>query len=158
MSQDIDYYTKELKDTRLLKTNPEIDRFERAMDFIYSKNNIAYLPNLCQGFDDKTQHEEVTWSLIHAVEAYYSEKPKEYNSLFIRIIDENILLPHAQGWLELLIMRTLNEDDALDTFKTALLHANQHVKKTVKEIITKLMTEDPDQFRDSAIQLLNSLN
>ena len=73
------------------------------MTKIYEQNSVKYLPNLCMGFDDNSEHEEVTWSLVHAVEDFYTQNPSTFDSIFVQIIDDDIFFPHAEGWLELFV-------------------------------------------------------
>lgn len=155
MPFSLDHYIQELKSTRLMRNNQEIDRFEVAMNKIYEQKQVKFITALCTGFDDNTEHEEVTWSLVHAIEDFYSDNPEEYDRIFLDIIDKNILIPHATGWLELLVTRTINDEHSRETFKDSLKHATNYTKQVIIDILNKLIEEDPKQFRDSCIEILS---
>lgn len=154
MEFDITRYTQQLRENRMMRNNQEVDKYEEAIAKIYEQNQLKFIPALCTGFDDKTEHEEVMWTLLHAIEDFYAENPHEYDRIFLDIVDNNILLPHAEGWLDLLVTRTINDENSRETFKESLRGASDHVKQVIRHVLNKLIQEDAKQFRDSCIEVL----
>lgn len=158
MCLNIIKYTRQLYDNRLLRSIEETVRFEEALSKIHAQKNINYIPNLLIGLDDESSHEEVTFGVIHTLESFYSDdNERQFNQILLLSIEKDIMLPHAKNWLEIIIMRTLNDDQATETFKKALIDSGTHSKEVVKSMITNILTEDANQFGVNGSSILKAI-
>lgn len=154
MAFDIDYYTYELAANRLLRDNDEIERYEKALNVVFEQQNFKYISNLCVGLDDKTEHYEVTYNVIHAIEDFYKRDPDRYISQIFKVIADSILIPHAKEWLEAIIKRLLNNSEARQLLKEKLPDSDHLVKQTINQVLLELINRNPKQFKDSASEIL----
>lgn len=84
---DINIVTQTLVDNRLLRNQQEITDFELAVSIILNMKDLNHIRNLCFGFDDTTEHDEVMFGLIHAIESYDKEFGSEQS---LEVLSESL--------------------------------------------------------------------
>lgn len=158
MNANISAITEQLSSNRLLRDVNEVAKFEDALQALNEQEDINLIPNFCEGFDDETQHHGVTFGIVHAIESLYHDDTKDYcNKIFLLVIEKDIMLPHAKEWLEILIIRTLNDQGATESLITEVNSAEGHTKEILAEITDKLIKEDKDQFESNGSKLLEAI-
>lgn len=149
----IENYQNQLINNRLMRNDIEIDFFEEAVERVFDEKNIDTLKILMEGFDDKTNQEEVMFSLIHRMEHFVSQNGiNEY----LRIVFENIqrLFPHAKRWAEIIILRLMNDGDTFLLLVSKIQNLTYKTKEDVKEIIQNLTIRNPNKFKEKGEKLL----
>jgi hypothetical protein len=145
-----------LKANRLMETNEQTRKFISAMENIFSLKNPEVIEYLCEGFDDDTEENEVMFDLVHTIEAYDKiVSPEIATGYFIKGI--NLMHPHAKGWIEIMLIRILNEDNSRIVFSNLIKHADAKTKKNVRSIIEGLVNEDPEEFSDKGTMVMSYL-
>ena len=126
-----------LKENRLMQTEQEINTFESALAEITNNFNEVNLPEYHLILDDKCQHPEVMFSLIHFLESVEVEKQLE---AFIKVIPQ--LMIDAPEWTRVLHERILNDKFARDTYQKLL----QTFNKQQPHFIYYLLEESVESY------------
>jgi hypothetical protein len=72
-------------------------------------NEIDHISNLCLGFDDETEHDEIMFGLVHAIESY--DKTFGLEKSLTKIAESfPVMLPQAKEWTKIIHKRILNQD------------------------------------------------
>jgi hypothetical protein len=94
-----------LKANKLMHSTKEVDAFENALAEFAKNHNNEYLRELHLVLNDKCQHEEVMFSLIHFIECF---DLKEQLQAFINVIPN--LIVSAPEWTKIIHYRILNDE------------------------------------------------
>jgi hypothetical protein len=153
---DIVSETQKLKDNRLLRTQQEIQQFEQAIVNILSMNEVDHIKNLCLGFDDATEHDEVMFGLIHAIESYDKTFGLEQS---LRNFAESLpyMLPHAKEWAKTLHKRILNHAPSRRVYAEVISKVDVSLKKLVVQLINEIKEKNPKKFGVSALEFLSNI-
>jgi hypothetical protein len=107
-----------LRESRLMRTDAEVAQFIAALDELADRRRQTDLPGLHQAFDDQTKHGEVMWSLVHLIEDFDCQAAA---IALVAALPE--MTPTARDWMKLLVIRTLNSDEArpllMDAYRTS---------------------------------------
>jgi hypothetical protein len=153
---DIKTETQRLKDNRLLRTQQEMHEFEQSIINILSINDVQHIENLCLGFDDATENDEVMFGLIHAIESY----DKTFGSeLPLKKLAEslNYMLPHAKEWAKTLHKRILNHDASSRVYAEIISNVDLSIKSIVIEIVNEIKDKNPKKFETPVLVFLSNL-
>ena len=150
---DIQAEILKLKKNRLLRNTLEVNDFESAIENIVSLNDVNLIKDLCVGFDDQTEDDEVMFGLIHAIEDFEGEK-----GLLEMAKAIPSMLPHAKGWATVLNYRVLNHEPSRRQYGKVLKKVNVTAQDIVVKILKEIKTEDPAQFETSVDEVLSILN
>lgn len=126
-----------LKENRLMQTEQEINNFESALAEIANNFNEEDLPEYHLILDDKCQHPEVMFGLVHFLESVELEKQLE---AFIKVIPQLII--DAPEWTRVLHERILNDKFARDTYQKLL----QIFNKQQPHFIYYLLEESVESY------------
>jgi hypothetical protein len=136
---------QQLRDNRLMKDYEQLTLFEEALYFLGDDEDVSNIPALCQGFDDNTEHLEVTSGLIPIIEGYDSfSGPEEQLKYFIQ--GAPIMLPHAADWLRTMLVRILNDTESRLLFSQLLASSSPNLKEPIRTALQKISAEDPAKF------------
>ncbi|QOX61854.1 hypothetical protein FRZ06_00010 [Anoxybacterium hadale] len=61
--------TQMLVRSRLLQNEKQVQEFEQSIERMKSMNSDDCMKNLCLGFDDETENDEVMFGLVHSIES-----------------------------------------------------------------------------------------
>lgn len=140
MEINIDVETQKLVQNRLMETNEQIGSFEDALANIFSLNEAKHIPALCMGFDDSTEQQDVMFGLIHTIESYDQSFGIEVcTRQFIAGVKN--MVPHATKWLEIILIRYLNDDASRNVLKKELGNADAASKKIISEALNQLIAK-----------------
>ncbi|HJV31813.1 MAG TPA: Imm30 family immunity protein [Bacillales bacterium] len=153
---DINNQTRILIDNRFLRTQYEIQQFEQAIVSILDMNEVDHIKNLCQGFDDATERDEVMFGLIHAIESYNktfgSEKP------LIKLAESlPNMLPQAKEWGKTLHKRILNHDLSRRVYAEVISNVDARIKNIVLQLVNEIKDKNPKKFENLVSEFLSNL-
>ncbi|MDQ0110676.1 Imm30 family immunity protein [Paenibacillus harenae] len=153
---DIISQTQILVNSRILRTENEVQQFENAIANILNLNDVDHIKNLCLGFDDATEHDEVMFSLIHAIESY--DKTFGPEVPLQKLADSiNGMLPHARGWVETLHKRILNHDLSRRVYAEVISNCDTGIKDTVLQLINGIKAKNPKKFEASVSEFFSNI-
>ena len=145
---------RELVSNRKMETSDQIDLFEQALNEIFAKRDFNDFESLINGFDDKTENEEVMFSLIHALEYFAENKGGEvYINKILSCL--KLLNPHALDWAELLMLRIINDDTYYDLLRKIVAENYSYDTDILKLILKKLIKRNPDRFSEKCNYLFS---
>jgi hypothetical protein len=145
MKTSLDQKISKLIKNRLMLNNEQIGLFEEAMESIFDLHDINRIHQLCLGFDDKTEQQDVMFGLIHGIEAYDGEYGMAATTqTFISAAPK--LIPHAVNWLEIILMRYLNNDAARNVLKEELKKAGDESQEVISKALKQIQEKDPEAF------------
>ncbi len=136
---------QQLRDNRLMSDNEQLAIFEEASYHLGGDEDVANIPALCQGFDDNTEHREVTSGLIPIIEGYDSFSSREEQLKYF-IQGAPVMLPHAADWLRTMLVRILNDTDSRLLFSQLLASSSSSSKEPIRAMLQKISADDPDKF------------
>ena len=154
MATSIDDLTVDLFKSRLLRTDEEIETFESSLESLFAKEQIELVYNMCVGFDDRSEQFDVTYNVLHSIEYFFKKNPVAYFNQIFKVLSDNLLDPHAIEWREKIIKRIINNEKGRSIFLDSLPQAPVIAKGQVKKIALELIARNPDQFKESASQVL----
>ncbi|MGG4548019.1 Imm30 family immunity protein [Rossellomorea marisflavi] len=145
---DVKNSTQTLIDNRLLRNEEEIFAFEQAITSILDLKDLNHIKNLCMGFDDKTENDEVMFGLIHAIESYDEFFDSEQS---LKELAESLpyMLPHAKEWAKTLHKRILNHEPSFKKYKKVISIADASVKEMVLQFVNEIKERNPKRFETS---------
>ncbi|MEB3751166.1 Imm30 family immunity protein [Geobacillus sp. FSL W8-0032] len=151
---DLAHETQKLIDSRLLRTEQEIQQFEQAIVNIVGMKKAEHIKHLCLGFDDSTECDEVMFGLIHAIESYDKVFGAEES---LKNFAESLpsMLPHAKGWVKILHKRILNDAPSRKAYAKVVSKVDVNVKNLVVQIINEIKEKNPGRFEASALEFLS---
>lgn len=153
---DINNQTQILIDNRLLRTQQEIQQFEQAIVIILNMNEVEHIKNLCLGFDDATEHDEVMFGLIHAIESYDKTFGSE-KSLTTLAKSLPTMLPQAQEWVKTLQKRVLNHDLSRRVYAEVISKVDLSIKDIVFQLVNEIKDRNPKKFESSVSDFLSNV-
>lgn len=152
MAINIQLEAEKLYNNRLMQDDEQIALFEEALERIGSEHDFQHIPLLCRAFDDETEHYEVMYGMVHAVERYDKfSTPAQATAKFINAIPS--MLPHAAEWLETLLFGILNDDASRRVFAEQLANSPQDVQNQVRSILRKIVADDPGAFQNKVAEV-----
>lgn len=153
---DIKIETQRLIDNRLLRTQQEIQDFEQGIINILGINDVQHIKNLCLGFDDATENDEIMFGLIHAIESY--DKTFGSELPLINLAESlNFMLPHAKEWAKTLHKRILNHDPSSKVYAEVISKVDIGIKSSVIEIVNQIKDKNPKKFETPVLFFLSNL-
>lgn len=145
-----------LYNNRLMKTDKEIENFQQALSLLHASKTIENIVYFCQTFDDKTHEHEVMFSMVHAIE-HYDDILGQQVTISTLLDCIHMMMASAPDWLEVLILRHLNNDNAREALVTEVIQKNDAIKTVIKEVIHKLIQRNPEKFKQSGNKVLSRL-
>jgi hypothetical protein len=130
-----------LQANRLMRSPEEVTAFENALAELAENPKNEYLPSLHLILDDRCEHQEVMFGLVHFLESF---DVKEQLEAFVSVAPQLIIA--APEWTGILHNRILNDESACRLYQ---------------EILHSVNSRNPNFFRqlleDSATNQLNQL-
>ncbi len=142
---NIDNIIKNLFKNRLMRDDKEIDEFEESLGEINHLSNVDYIAELCKVFDDKTEHHEVMWGLVHLIESFDAEFGSEQTLKQI-IKATPYMLNTAKEWIKILNHRILNDEPSRIAFSKSLCNTEEDTKHIVLNLLDEIKQEDSHKF------------
>jgi len=125
-----------LKANRLMLSVEEVDSFENALAELAKNPNSKYLRELYLVLDDKCQHEEVMFSLIHFLEFF---DLKEQLQAFIDIVPK--LMISAPEWTKTIHDRILNDESACIMYQDMLNSVDFSRRNVFNRLLAEITQE-----------------
>lgn len=151
---DVNCLTQILVNSRLLRNQQEILNFESTISSILNMEDLNHIQNLCMGFDDETEHDEVMFGLIHAIESY--DKIFDSEQLLKKLSESlTYMLPHAKEWAKILHIRILNHEPSCKLYAKVILESDDKIKTIVLQLVTEIKEEDPEKFENSVYKFIS---
>lgn len=143
---DITILTQTLIDNRFLRNQQEISLFEKAITSIIDLKNVSHIEYLCLGFDDQTQHDEVMFGLIHAIESYDKISGPEQS---LKVLAKSLpnMLPYAKEWAKILHKRILNHELSRRIYSEVISHGDESTKRMVLQLVNEIKERNPKRFK-----------
>lgn len=151
---DINSLTQTLIDNRFLKNQQEISAFETAISSILNLNDLNHIGNLCMGFDDVTEHDEVMFGLIHAIESYDQVFGSEQS---LKKLAQSLpyMLPHAKEWAKTLHKRILNHEPSCNIYAEVISQGDVNIKMIALQLVTEIKERNPKSFEASVDEFIS---
>jgi hypothetical protein len=143
---------QKLQQNRLLKNVDEVHDFEEAIENILFLKDVRLVKDLCSGFDDQTNDDEVMFGLVHAIEDFEGE---EGLLEMAKAIPD--MLPHAKEWVTTIHYRILNHEPSRELYTKVLTKVNLKTKAIIVGILKEIKDEDPERFENSVNQILSGI-
>lgn len=131
-----------LKRSRLMRDNEEFLTFENALAIITRTNDISHVKDLCEVLDDGTEHHEVMWGVIHAIE--YLSKSSLENGLELQVKCIPNMLLKAREWVDIIHFRILNHDEVRKVYRLVLAKLDLKLRDTIIDYLEVLKIENPE--------------
>jgi hypothetical protein len=151
---DILSLTQTLIENRLLRNQEEILSFEQTISSILNKKDLNHIRNLCLGFHDATEHDEVMFGLIHAIESYDNLFSSE-QSLKELAASIPFMLPHAKGWAKTLHKRILNHDPSRKIYSKVISKSDVNIKVIVLQLVNEIKERNPGKFEATVAEFIS---
>ncbi len=142
---DINHETQKLIKNKMLKNPREIRQFEQCIADILNMNKVEHIQNLCSGFDDATEHDEVMFGLVHAIESYEKNFGSKLPLLMMAKALPN-MLPHAERWAIILHKRILNHEPSKNMYIEVVETNEPITKEIVFRLVNDIKKENPEKF------------
>lgn len=150
---DIIHLTQILIDNRLLRSQEEVSKFEQAISGILDLKDLNHIRNLCMGFHDATEHDEIMFGLIHAIESYDDLFGSE-QSLKELAQSLPLMIPHAKEWAKTLHKRILNHDPSRKIYSKVISKGEINNKNIVLQLLNEIKQRNPKKFEASVDQFV----
>lgn len=125
-----------LQANRLMRSDDEIAGFENALAELANNPKSEYLPELHLVLDDRCQHEEVMFSLVHFLESF---DVKEQLQAFLHVLPK--LLDSAPKWTRIIHTRILNDELTSALYQEMLNSVDSHTKNVVTQLLNEILKE-----------------
>ncbi len=141
---------------RLLKTENDIEVFEKTIEDIVVSGDIQAFKVLFYGFSDKTEEHEVMFGLIHAIEYFSKLFPSEkYLIEFANSLP--IIFLEAKEWCEILHCRILNSSKFLDVYISIFDKMTTESREIIKNTFEHIRKDDPELFGEKIQSFFNRI-
>ena len=123
--------------------NPEDAKiFDEVVVELIKTEKPAVITSLIELFDDDSDHPEVMFSLVHALESLSDDL---YFESLLNAIEKKP--KNSLGWLKVLIFRILNDPKSLGVFKEKIGKVKQDKSiNIIFDIFTDMQAESLDHF------------
>lgn len=150
---DIKSEVRNLQVNRLLRTEEEIDVYEESLSRLVKTGDVALIKEMLSGFDDETEHHEVTFSLIHGIEFLYQNDIEEGLLQIATAVPD--VLPFAREWVEILHYRILNHPEDREIYSRVLQNLDENLRLTIVGLLEDISKENPDKFQKAVDEVLS---
>lgn len=131
MSEDT--FIEIMNANKFMRSYAEVVAFEEAMAELAKHPKNEYLRPLHLVLDDRCEHFEVMYGLIHFLESF---DEKEQFQAFIDVLPKMIIV--ATDWTKTLLYRILNDDSARALYKEMLKSANSQSRDVVCKVLREI--------------------
>jgi hypothetical protein len=141
-----------LHKNRLMRSPEEVTAFDRALAALPEDQapTSDYLYELFMVFDDRCEHQEVMWGLLHFIESFDDEN---FFQAFIKAVPD--MVSKAAEWVEIFHARILNSDASRDAFKEILSTADSASQNAIRLILKKIASNEPPPLATHALSVLS---
>lgn len=125
-----------LQANRLMRSDEEVLAFEEALAELANNPKSEYLPELHLVLDDRCQHEEVMFSLIHFLESF---AVKEQIQAFIEVLPN--LITSAPEWTKIIHERILNDESTCAIYMDILNSLESPARNLILNLLENITQE-----------------
>jgi hypothetical protein len=136
--------------TRELMTESDVSLYEKTIAEICSYNNPKYIVNMCIGFYDDTEDEEVMFGLVHAIESIGGD-----NLYWTFVGIEH--MKEARNWSKIILYRILNDEEGIKKVPSVMDALPQKNRKYIIDLLEEIKDEDYDMFSRSIDFILGQM-
>jgi len=142
---------KILGDNRLMETQEQVMKFEAALELLANHPQAAeHLRELHLVLDDKTQHGEVMYGVIHLLESFSAEQ-----QLLAFVDTLPTLTAQALEWVKTLTYGILNDDHARNIYKRVFLSSTGTSRSLMQSLLMEMLREEQPPLSDHAREVLS---
>ncbi|ARU60927.1 hypothetical protein CBW65_07405 [Tumebacillus avium] len=119
--------------------------FEVAIESMMNLGEESLISDLCLGFDDSAEHDEIMFGLVHAIECLDRVFGQEV-ALRKLAVSLPTLFPHAKGWAVILNKRILNHAPSLIIYAEVVKNLDPDKKELITSLIREIRDEPSRKF------------
>jgi len=135
-----------------MTTREHVTLFDETLAALPGEHTDDELRMLLRVFDDRTEHFEVMWGLVH-----YVESVPQYltlQALLTSIADMQIT---AKEWADLLLLRLLNADDTRATLSALIGLLDERNRLAAISTIREIESDASGQLKARASEVLSAV-
>lgn len=142
--------------SRFLQNEEQVQEFEESIEKILSLNSVDCIRDLCLGFEDGAEDDEVMFGLVHAIEAFNMDYGLEVS--LTRLAEAvPCMLPHAREWAKTLHKRILNHDETRKVYLAVMYNIDQSTRDIVIALMNEIKVKNPDRFAKKTEEFLSMI-
>ncbi|MFF2909307.1 Imm30 family immunity protein [Paenibacillus sp. NPDC057934] len=141
-----------LYENRLLRTEVDCERFDRALEGLAGDTEDRIIHEIFKVFDDETEQEEVMFSLVHFVESYQTE-------MYLTQLLESLpaMLEPARDWAIVLNKRILKDDFCRNEYADIAVGMSPQVKRVLSFLLEEIKEDHPKLFERHVNEILGKI-
>ncbi|WP_175406475.1 Imm30 family immunity protein [Bacillus sp. FJAT-27264] len=141
-----------LYENRLLRTELECERFDRALEGLAGDTEDRIIHEIFKVFDDETEQEEIMFSLVHFVESYQTE-------MYLTQLLESLpaMLEPARDWAIVLNKRILKDDFCRSEYADIAAGMSPQVKTVLSFLLEEIKEDRPKLFERHVNEILGKI-
>lgn len=144
-----------LYNNRLLRDEDDIEKFDEILSDTATLDKVEYIRELCKVFDDRTEHSEVMYGLVHTVEYFYKIFGEQ--AALEQVIRASIeMRENAFEWLQTLLIRIFNHKECKETFSEVLASLDKGTIEEVVNILYDIKNDNPAKFEEHIDNILKN--
>lgn len=140
---------RELRASRGMKNQDEVNRFERALESIAAKPESTLLPDLHLVLTDSTEQMGGMWGLVHLLESFDAA---EQISAFLSVLPE--MVREAPEWTQILHFRILNDPPSTGIYGNALAAAAAPNRDAANQLLNEISSKETGNLKAAAQALV----
>ena len=144
---------KQLWENRMMRNNIEIERFQESLDKLGDMKDPSLISHLYDVLDDKTEHEEVMWGLLHLLESF-DDVFGAHMVLQSMVSVIPSLTIRAPEWTKIIHKRILNHESSLSKYKKVLSGCKPELKSVITNLLLDIKAKNEKRFGNSVDYLL----
>ncbi len=136
---------KQLIENRLMRNKKETNLFEEAMDELFNEKSLDIVPIYIKAFDDETEHFEVMFGMVHAIDAYDNIFGLK-NSMNTLLNSVHLFREEAIEWKEIIFIRIINNNEARNVLKSEINKLHSVSRNIIIEVLKSIKEDDVEKF------------
>ncbi|MCR9223224.1 MAG: Imm30 family immunity protein [Hyphomonas sp.] len=136
-----------------LKAADDNSKFLKALDEIEDAQDASVVPHLLQLLDDRHEHQDWMWSIVHTAEGLGLSGNVYVHHLASRLPKVATQSPH---WGSTLLIRVLNHAPSFGQFIRLAPSLPETDRTIIRDLLRSIITDDPQRFQKSGSSLLSA--
>lgn len=145
-------YLEMLRNNQFLRTSEEVQNFEHALDAYSLNPKSEDLETLHLILQDKTNHPEVMFGLIHFLETF---EINDQMQAFMNVVPA--LVQQAPAWTRTLMYRLLNDETGRKIYPDVIRKAPPESQTIMIQILSEIAESEPSPLCNFARDILGQL-
>ncbi len=136
---------EQLRENRLMRKEIEVAAFEDALEEIAMALRTNYLRELHLILDDRCEHTEVMFQLVHLLEGY---EPAPQMTALLEALPE--MERKAAEWIRILHFRILNDEPSRILYKSLLQRSKPEGRRVALQVLNTIIREEKSPISEYA--------